>query len=58
MKSVKKIMDEYGSGYPEMKLNLFLECPELRSDFIQMDMAKRSAKTPCSNLAENKKRRK
>jgi hypothetical protein len=54
MKTVKEILNEYSNGYPELKLNLYLECPELRSDFIQMDLAKKAIKASHSKQKENK----
>jgi hypothetical protein len=44
MNYIKDILDKYSNGHQEIKLNLFLECPELRSEFIQIDLAKRSIK--------------
>jgi hypothetical protein len=55
MKSVKEILNEYNNGYPELKLNLYLECPELRCDFIQMDLKKKAIKAAHSKQKKNKK---
>lgn len=37
MKDVSCILDDYRKKNFEDRLNLFLECPELRQDFIDMD---------------------
>jgi hypothetical protein len=53
MKTPKDILKEYSNGHPDLKLNLFLECPEFRSEFIQMDLMKRSKKASHSKQKEN-----
>lgn len=55
----KTIVEEYQKGDFEKRLNLFLECPSLRNEFIQMeqDEASRSAQlsVPINNESLRKK---
>lgn len=37
MKDIRNLVDEYQHGDAEKRLNLFLECPELRDTFIQVE---------------------
>ena len=45
MKTIENIIEEYKKGDFEKRVNLFLECRELRSEFIEIDMKERKAKS-------------
>ena len=55
----KTIVEEYQKGDFEKRLNLFLECPSLRNEFIQMeqDEASRMAhlSVPINNVSLRRK---
>ena len=38
MKSLTQVKEEYRLGDLETRLNLFLDCPELRKDFMTIEM--------------------
>ena len=37
MRSTREILEEYRRGDLEKRLNLFLECPSLRTEFSEID---------------------
>jgi hypothetical protein len=39
MRTKEKIIDEYRGGSFEKRLSLFLECPSLRTEFIEIDQS-------------------
>ena len=39
MKTTDRIIEQYRQGDFENRLNLFLECPTLREEFTQIDLA-------------------
>lgn len=43
MRNVKTIIEEYQKGDFEKRLNLFLECPTLRDEFMQIEQDEASA---------------
>jgi len=40
MESTQQLLEDYRAGDFEKRLYLFLECPELRADFIEIDLGK------------------
>jgi hypothetical protein len=44
MRSYHHIIENYQTAGPEVRLNLFLDCPELRSDFIEIENREASLK--------------
>ncbi len=45
MKDIKTVKEEYQKGNFEKRLNLFLECPLLRDEFIQIELYEASAQS-------------
>ena len=43
MRDIKTITEEYQNGDFEKRLNLFLECPLLRDEFMQIEQEEASA---------------
>ena len=43
MRDPNRIIEEYQKADFEKRLNLFLECPPLRSEFVQMEQDEASA---------------
>ena len=50
MRNIKTITEEYRKGDFEKRLNLFLECPPLRGEFMQIEQDETSA--PSSHLSQ------
>ena len=47
MKAIKTITEEYLNGDVEKRLHLFLECPLLRDEFIQIEQGEALAQSTC-----------
>jgi len=59
MRNIKTITEEYRKGNFEKRLNLFLECPLLRDEFMQIEQDEASAQSAhLSQSAANQTRRK
>jgi hypothetical protein len=41
-----RIIERYRQAETEERLNLFLECPELRNDFIKIDLGEYRSESP------------
>ena len=50
----ENILEEYRKGDLEKRLNLFLECPALRSRFLEMDQSDTAAESLFLNAREKK----
>jgi hypothetical protein len=46
MRSYHHIIENYQTADPEVRLNLFLDCPEFRTDFIEIENREESLKIP------------
>jgi len=59
MRNIKTITEQYREGDFEKRLNLFLECPPLRDEFMQIEQDETSDRsTHLSQAAENQIHRK
>ncbi len=59
MRNIKTITEEYRKGDFEKRLNLFLECPPLRDEFMQIEQDEAPAHSAhLSQSAANQTRRK
>jgi len=43
MRDITSILDQYQAGASEQRLNLFLECPSLRGEFLRIEQDQASA---------------
>ena len=50
----ENILEEYRKGDLEKRLNLFLECPALRSSFMEIDQSDTAAGSLFLNAREKK----
>ena len=47
MRNTKTILEEYRSANFDKRLNLFLECPALRTVFMEIDQSEMGEESPC-----------
>lgn len=59
MRDNRTIVDEYQKGDAEKRLNLFMECPSLRDEFVQMEQveASQSARVSRSDTDQGRRRK-
>ena len=50
MVSTESILEEYSRADFDKRLNLFLECPSLRTWFIEMDQRKMAGEHSCAAI--------
>ena len=56
MRDIKTIVEEYQKGDSEKRLNLFLECPSLREEFVQIEQDEASQSAHVSPPVVNESR--
>ena len=52
MTRIENILEEYRKGDLDRRLNLFLECPSLRAEFLEIDQGERAGDAIFPNARE------